>query len=404
MKDLLHTQEGVRDIYSREYAEKREIERRMESAFTRFGYEGLQTPSFEFFDIFNQERGSVASRDMFKFFDREGNTLVLRPDMTPSIARSAAKYVREEDLPAKFCYIGNTFVNNSRYQGRLKEITQAGAELIGDGSCDADAEILAMVVEALVGCGLKEFQVDVGQVEFFNGLVEAAGLSPETEEELRKRVEAKNFFSVEDFLNEQNLSEELTNAFLALPHLFGNIDILSEAEALTDHPRCRAAIRRLRDLYELCRLYGVENYISFDLGMLGKYQYYTGIIFRVFTYGSGEALGGGGRYDKLMQQFGRKAPAVGFAISIDQLMLAQSRQHLFVYAPLCREFLYYNETGRKAALAFSREMRGQNLALRLFFEPGSEETLIERAKAKKRQNPEADVFYCSGEKPERMTL
>ena len=142
MKELLHTPEGVRDIYGKEYRTKQELIKRMEEVFFTFGYEGIQTPSFEYFDIFGKERGSASSREMFKFFDREGDTLVLRPDITPSIARCAAKYYQEDTIPVRLSYVGDTFINPSRYQGRLREYTQAGAELIGDATCEADAEMI----------------------------------------------------------------------------------------------------------------------------------------------------------------------------------------------------------------------------------------------------------------------
>lgn len=178
MKQLLHTPEGVRDIYNSEYERKLAVEGRIREVFRSYGYGELQTPSFEFFDIFNKERGSVASREMYKFFDREGNTLALRPDMTPPVARCAAKYYMEETFPLRFAYLANIFINHSSYQGRLKESTVQGAELIGDDSSDADAELIALAVNALLAAGLGDFQVDVGQVEFFNGLVEEAGSTP----------------------------------------------------------------------------------------------------------------------------------------------------------------------------------------------------------------------------------
>ena len=359
MKELLHTPEGVRDVYGREYARKQELEERIRRVFARFGYPGIQTPTFEFFDIFNQERGSVASRDMFKFFDREGNTLVLRPDMTPAIARSAAKYYKEEELPVRLSYLGHVFVNNSRYQGRLSEITQAGAEYMGDASCEADAEMVVLAVKACQEAGLTEFQVDIGQVEFFNGLIEEAGLSREVEEELRTRIEAKNFFSVEDYLKEQGVSDRLTRAFLTLPQLFGSLSCLEEAEDLTDNERSRKAIRRLKSLYEILREYGVEDYISFDLGMLGKYQYYTGLIFRIFTYGTGEPLGGGGRYDNLLRQFGQNAPAVGFGLSVDQLMMALSRQNIDIPLSPMDYLVTAGEGQRKKAIEWVTRKRAE---------------------------------------------
>ena len=115
-----------------------------------------------FFNIFGSDVGTTPSKDLYKFFDKEGNTLVLRPDFTPSIARSAAKYYIEDDMPVKLCYLGNTFINSSDYQGRLKESTQCGAELIGDGSISADAEILSMTVESMLESGLNNFHISVG--------------------------------------------------------------------------------------------------------------------------------------------------------------------------------------------------------------------------------------------------
>ena len=127
---LLHTPEGVRDIYGKEYAGKLHVERQLRECIRLYGYEDIQTPTFEFFDVFSREIGTTPSKELYKFFDKEGNTLVLRPDFTPSIARCAAKYFCEERLSLRFSYIGNTFTNTSNLQGKLKEVTQMGAELI----------------------------------------------------------------------------------------------------------------------------------------------------------------------------------------------------------------------------------------------------------------------------------
>lgn len=163
---LLHTPEGVRDIYNEECEKKLALQGRLHEVMKSYGYRDIETPTFEFFDVFSKEVGTTPSKDLYKFFDREGNTLVLRPDITPSIARAAAKYFGEETDPLRFCYVGNTFINNSSYQGYLKETTQLGAELIGDNSVDSDAEVIAMVIECLLKAGLKEFQVSIGQVDF----------------------------------------------------------------------------------------------------------------------------------------------------------------------------------------------------------------------------------------------
>lgn len=365
MKQLLHTPEGVRDIYGRECARKTEIESRIRRVFKQYGYFDIQTPAFEFFDIFSEERGSVASREMYKFFDREGNTLVLRPDLTPPIARCVAKYYGEEVCPVRLSYIADTFINHSSYQGRLKERTQAGAECIGDDTSDADAEVIALVIACLRACGLKEFQVDIGQVNFFKGLVAEAGFDEETAGELRELIERKNFFGVEERILRRKLPGKLKEAFLALPHLFGGVECIQRAKELTENPTARSALLRLENLYRLLVCYGLEQYVSFDLGMLGTYRYYTGIIFRAFTYGSGEALGSGGRYDDLMRQFGKDAPSVGFGLYVDGILSALFRQNIPVDADTVNTLLLYEKNCQEAAIGKAKELResGKNLQM-----------------------------------------
>ena len=327
-RKLLHTPEGVRDLYGTECENKLLLQNRMHQVLKLYGYRDIQMPSFEFFDIFNKERGSVASKNMFKFFDREGNTLVLRPDMTPQIARCAAKYFENEELPIKLCYLGNTFVNKSSYQGRLKETTQLGCELIGDSSVTADAEMLAMMIEALLAAGLKEFQVEVGQVAYFKGLVNEAGIDSDTEEELRLLIQKKNFFGVEELARGCGLSDSVREALFMLPQLFGSAGKLDDAKKYVNNAESLGAIEHLKSVYELLKVYGYEKYVSFDLGMLSELTYYTGIIFRAVTYEVGEPVANGGRYDELICQYGKPAASIGFSINVDFVLLALNRQKI----------------------------------------------------------------------------
>ena len=163
---IFTTPEGVRDIYNGECAVKIDLQIKLRERMHLYGFQDIETPSFEYFDIFSEERGTVKAKDMYKFFDRDGNTLVLRPDMTPSIARCASKYFKDEKSPIRLCYCGHTFVNNSEYQGKQKEVTQLGCELINDPSIMADAEMLAVTVDCLLASGLKEFRIDIGDVHF----------------------------------------------------------------------------------------------------------------------------------------------------------------------------------------------------------------------------------------------
>lgn len=316
----IHTPEGVRDIYGSECVRKNHLSERMKNVLNSYGYRDIQTPTFEFFDIFNQDKGSLPSNQMYKFFDREGNTLVLRPDITPSIARAVSKYFNEEIFSLRFSYTGNVFINNSSLQGRMKESTQMGAELIGDDSVDADAEMIALSIHMLLAAGLKDFQIDVGHVGFFKGLIKETGMDEERAQELRELVENKNFFAVEALTDNP--------AMIQLPRLFGSKEILEEAKCLTANEESLEAIARLERLYEIIEGYGLGKYVTFDLGMLSQYEYYTGVIFRGYTYGTGDAVVKGGRYDHLLQKFGKEAPSVGLVVVVDELLIAMTRQKL----------------------------------------------------------------------------
>ena len=318
---ILHTPEGVRDIYGSEFVQKFELQQLLYRVLAERGYQGIETPTFEFFDVFSREVGTVPSRELYKFFDKEGNTLALRPDMTPSIARAVSKYFHDE-TPIRLCYMGNTFINYDKYQGRLKETTQLGAELMGEESVSADVELLSVLVEALKAAGLEEFQVSVGQVEFFKALLKEAGIGSEAEESLRRLISDKNRFAAEELLADYELSPKVRVTFLEMATLSGSAEALEKARALTDNPEALKALGRLEDIYRGLKEKGFEKYISFDLSMLSKYNYYTGIVFRAYSYGYGEPVAKGGRYDTLLSHFGRELPAVGFAIVVDQLQRA----------------------------------------------------------------------------------
>ena len=287
---------------------------------------------------------------------------MLRPDFTPSIARCAAKYFSEERHPLRFSYIGNTFTNTSNLQGKLKEVTQLGAELIGDPSVEADAEIISMVIRALLGAGLKRFQVAIGDAEYFKGLCEEAGLDEDTELELRSFISGKNYFGAQELLTERNVAEPYRSRLLKVADMFGDMGSLAEAGAMAENVRSLAAIRRLERLYSLLELYGVESHVSFDLGMLSKYRYYTGTIFKAYTYGVGEAIVKGGRYDRLLLQFGKDAPAVGFVIVVDSIMEALSRQDAKLPAPEEVRQIFYTAEDFAEKLATAQRLRREGTA------------------------------------------
>lgn len=358
MEQKLHTPEGVRDIYNTEWKKKLVTQEKLLDVLHGYGYQDIQTPTFEYFDVFRKEIGTISSRELYKFFDREGNTLALRPDITPSVARAAATLFEGEDFPIRLCYVGNTFINHSSYQGRLKENTQMGAELIGEDSLEADVEMLAMVVDGLKRVGLEEFQVNIGHVDFIQSLMDAAGLDDESKAEVHHLITNRNYFGVEEILDNQEVEDHIKAAFQVLPELMGGVEILDQALEAAPTISAKLAITHLKQMHELLTLYGVEDHISFDLSMSGSYGYYTGVIFRAYTYGTGDAIVRGGRYNQLLEKFGKNTPSIGFAIIVDELMNALSRQKIAVEVTHTH-LIVYTEATQKWAISLAKNFRGK---------------------------------------------
>ena len=365
-KALLHTPEGVRDIYNEECEMKQILKQRLKRAMEQYGYHIIQTPTFEFFDIFGNEIGTTSSKELFKFFDRQGNTLVLRPDITPSVARAACKYYMEEDMPIRLYYMGNTFINNSSYQGRLKETTQLGAELMGDNSVEADAEIISMVVDNLLAAGLEEFQLSIGHADFFEGIVEAAGFDEDTIDELKELIANKNYFGVEEITQKWYLSEELKELFGMLRGFYVSYEeVVKAKEHAKQYPKVYHALERIEELHHLLEIYGIDSYVSYEPGIVSEHQYYTGIVFSGYTFGSGEPIVKGGRYDNLLSNFGKQSPSIGFAVVVDQLMEALKRQKITLEVEYDCELVIYSKQYMTEAIAMARALRQEGTKVEL---------------------------------------
>lgn len=381
MEQKLHTPEGVRDIYHTECKRKLAVSGKLQKILHLYGYQDIQTPTFEYFDVFRKEVGTISTRELYKFFDREGNTLALRPDFTPSIARAAATLFEDEDFPIRLCYVGNTFINHSSYKGHLKENTQLGAELIGEDSAEADAEMIAMVIDGLHSAGLQEFQINIGHVDFIRSLMEATGFSGEKIAEIHTLITNRNYFGVEEILLSEKVSEDIQQAFRLLPELLGGEEILKTARNAAPNEQALQAVARLEQIYGILKLYGVEECVTFDLSMSGSYGYYSGIIFRAYTYGTGDAVVRGGRYDHLLEKFGRQTPSIGFAVLIDDLLNAMNRQKIDIETG-SSSLLVYDDTTQKWALSLAKDFRqkGRNIALLKRNETDTKQHFIEYAR------------------------
>ena len=367
---ILHTPEGVRDIYGEECARKQVLEQKMHQILSSYGYRDIETPTFEYFDVFGSEVGTIPSKDLYKFFDREGSTLVLRPDFTPSIARAAGRYFLESDKPVRLCYRGNTFVNHQEHRGRLKENTEIGAELIGEGSADADAEIIAMAAQMLQSCGLTDFQISIGHAGFLESLIQDAGMDEASADRLRDLIRNHHTFGVHKLLKDQQIDSRIAQILDSLTTLNGQEEVLERAFEMTHGLRAQDAVARLMEVVRILKIYGLQDAVSFDLGMLSGYMYYTGIIFRGYTYGTGDAVVKGGRYDSLLGHFGKDAPSAGFVVVLSNLMNALHRQKIS-YLPEAEQILIlYTQKSRDEAHRQAAVMRREGKQVELILKDG----------------------------------
>lgn len=392
---LLHTPEGVRDIYDYECKKRLNVLQRMHHVLSLYSYNDIETPTFEFFDIFNQNKGSASSKEMYKFFDRENNTLVLRPDMTPSIARCVAKYYQEDDLPIRLCYQGKTFMNTHNHQGKLNEITQLGAELINDDSSAADAEVIATIIDCFLSTGFKEFQIEIGHVDFFKGILEDADLEDDIIDEIRLFIHNRNFFGLESFIKELNISESVKTILLSFDQLFGGLEMLEKAKQLTANSTAIEAIERLEKVYKALSYSGYEQYISFDFSLLSRYEYYSGIVFRGYTYGTGDAVVKGGRYNNLLKQYGKDAPAIGFAFYIDDLMMAISRQKIHIPIDNSDSIILYNIEQQCIAIKIANHLRNTGRRIELIRK--SKKKNVEDYVSYGKKNHFSGMFYLTSD-------
>lgn len=347
----LHTPVGVRDILEQECAVKKEISKRVEKVFRCYGYCEVESPTFEYIEVFSDEkRGSTNPRFMYKFFDRDGSTLALRSDITPPIARIAATAYAKKHIPLRFCYFGNAFRYNENYQGKMREFSQAGVELMGVNSIEADAEIISIAVNGLLSIGITDFKITIGDVAFFKGILEETGLPQEICKQLQNKIAMRDYVAAEEIVTKNHMPENIRKIFIELPKLVGCLDVLAYVKKLSKNNQVRRALSRLQDLFQVLKAYHIEQYVTFDLGMINQLNYYTGIIFRGYTYGSGYSIVDGGRYDNLVGQYGVEMPAVGFALKLSEIVSIVTRSKINIPVKTAETLVSYTQAGMTTAI------------------------------------------------------
>lgn len=314
MKFIPYTPEGTRDRLFGECRERREVQSHLTHLFRSRGYAEIITPEVEFYDSFVTGGCAIPQEAMLKVIDRSGKICVLRPDCTIPIARVAATKLKDSPLPQRFYYNQNVYRSASANQGNDGERAQCGIELIGARGVRADLEMICMAVDSLRACGLQRFHIEIGHAGIYRALASEMNMDDETAEKIRALIEGKSFAALKDFLAAYS-DRPACAALNKLAYLFGGVEVLDEAEALGSGEE--GTIAYLRSLYQLLEQAGYGEYVRFDLGLVHQIDYYTGVVFRGYVEGAGTAVLSGGRYDRLLEAFGRPAQAIGFAVDVD---------------------------------------------------------------------------------------
>lgn len=315
-KNDLITPEGTRDLLFDECIIRQSVEDKLHSIFKSRGYSELLTPLIEFYDVFNHNSEYFPQEKLFKLTDSKGRLLVLRPDNTIPIARIVATRLKDTPLPMRLYYNQCIFNMAPSLKGRSAQTSQTGIELIGSSSKMADLEVISMAIEVLASSSSNSFSLEIGDIRLFRELVNKLDIDDEKKEIIRNYIEAKNYPALNDFLDNVG-KNEITHALKKLPRLFGGEEVFEKASKLFSNEKIDKILSNLKQLYnQISQIIGNGN-LTVDLGMVNRTDYYTSVIIKGYLEGYGEEVLSGGRYDKLIKDFGYDVPATGFAVNVD---------------------------------------------------------------------------------------
>lgn len=349
---------GVTDFLPEKADEIAYIEGKITRVFELWGFRRIITPLLEFQDVISLGMGDDLKAKTFRFDDRQtGRLLAIPPDITPQIARIVATRMHSYPLPHRLYYNGRVLRHAEVQSGRSREIFQSGVELIGLSSPEADAEMVAMAIQTLLELGFDNFKIDLGQVDFFRGIMLASGLPASSRNLLQHAIAKKDSSAVREILEEVSISDAAKEEIAALPRLFGGREVLAEAATVAGNDRSKKAVENIVQVMEILDIYGVSDFTTIDLGEIRGLDYHSGLTFEGFVGGLGEAVCGGGRYDGLTANYGRPAPATGFAFNILALLSVLSKKPE-VEATKYRDFLLFNlKEDRREVLEIAQALR-----------------------------------------------
>ena len=314
---------GVKDFLPIKANKLEYLQTRLKEVFDRWGFRLVAPAPLEDLAVLELGLGKDLREKTFRFDDRQSGRLVaFPPDITPQIARIAATRMQGLPLPFRLCYNGSVLRHAEQRLGKDRGIHQAGVELIGLDSPEADAEMIVMAIEGLQAVGADDFTIDIGQVEFLRGILDGLALPGPQAQAVRTAIAGKDLSSLQKLMETLPVTDRQKEELLALPRLFGGMETLERAAAAVSNDNSRRALDNLQQVLATLESYGVSEHITLDLGELRGFDYHTGVIFQGFLSGFGHAVCAGGRYDGLTARYGFPAPATGLTFSLLNLLFA----------------------------------------------------------------------------------
>lgn len=349
---------GVSDFLPETADKINYIAGRIHRVFELWGFRRIITPLLEFEEVLALGMGDELRSKSFRFEDRQsGKMLAIPADITPQVARIVATRMRSLPLPHRLYYNGKVLRQAELAAGRSREIFQSGVELIGLDAPEADAEMISMAIEILTELGFVNFKIDLGQVDFYRGIMEEAALPAALARRLQEAIGRKEVSAVRTLLESAPIPDRVKEGIALLPRLFGGHEVIQAASAAAVNDRSQRALENMEQVLGILEIHGVSRHLTIDLGEIRGLDYHSGVTFEGFVPGLGEAVCSGGRYDGLTGKYGYPAPATGFAFNIMALLQALS-QRPEVQASRSRDFLIFNQKeDRREALEVAQELR-----------------------------------------------
>ena len=324
MKTLTQIPLGTQVLFGKAAKQRRRIERTIFSVFEAWSYQEIIPPIFDYYDVFTKGMGLELEDTLYRFIDREGNILALRPEFTSLVAKSVATRLADHPKPLRLCYCGEVLRYETPRGGRQREFFQIGLENIGGEHIRSDAEVILVAIESLKKLGIKKFQINLGEIGYFAGIVERIDFSREDLLKIKTFIDLKDVVGLKSEMDRLNLSERRRQIILSLVHLTGDSSVIQTGRHLVSNEKSHQALNNLESLYEELKSHKVDESITIDFSEVRGLDYYTGTIFKIYVPGLGFEIGGGGRYDNLLKNFGCDFPAVGFSFSLERLMSLES--------------------------------------------------------------------------------